>query len=657
MIKKTLIHLQMALLLLVIGFSLSLPPMAAYPPPLAAVAEAASGNAGTFDNTNIMDDLNASTIDGEAFNISNYPAAADAAPQVINIVEYAYTARVNQRAAYALYVYLYNPAQLDIAKGNNRNKIQLANTFDADGNATNYDKYALRFCCESEDKLFYKFKVTSIGDIVDALTVDSERFYSASGIEISTYGSATGAVEYPISATWIYSGFAKGCDVDVTAESTLSCVKRASDSIKLDVHHSNYMTGYSGYKFLGMQKSINTIYFQLSNSDLAKYGDFSGLKIEYNRQYTAPVLIIDDYDLYQSLSRLSGAVIPGTTDITSLSAVESALKSAGYSAPSYITHMRLYYYLASSATRHNDKYIIAPLVVYTNGESATHFTLSSTDLIELLRSYDKTHQGGLITVNGVEYSQDVFNIFADELTGEIVKEIDISDVENIQLKDIENLTGESAHKLFNIFYGTQQDAALEEIKPIVEVTYDDVIVANAYDELLINRSDIEDLRSYVTDAQQNDSRVFAVRYDISDYMTAEFPNIIGNDPGGYLALSAVYLGLDVIWLKFNKNSVERIIPVVATPSDIAGGITPPPVSTGQDSTWDSFKGFFKSIENWFKGVGDWFSTNWQIIVGVIAGVIGLIIITSTIIAVVKRNKTTVKVYTSGAKPKSRKSKK
>lgn len=656
MIKKTLIHLQMALLLLMIGFSLSLPPMAAYPPPLAAVAEAASGNAGTFDNTNIMDDLNASTIDGEAFNISNYPAAADAAPQVINIVEYAYTARVNQRAAYALYVYLYNPAQLAIAKGNNRNKIQLANTFDADGNATNYDKYALSFCCESEDKLFYKFKVTSIAEIVDALTVDSERFYSASGIEISTYGAA-GAVEYPISATWIYSGFAKGCDIDAEAESTLSCIKRASDSIKLDVHHSNYMTGYSGYKFLGMQKSINTIYFQLSNSNLAKYGDFSGLKIEYNRQYTAPVLIIDDYDLYQSLSRLSGAVIPGTTDITSLSAVESALKSAGYSAPSYITHMRLYYYLASSATRHNDKYIIAPLVVYTSGESATHFTLSSTDLIELLRSYDKTHQGGLITVNGVEYSEDVFSILADEITGEIIKEIDISDIENIQLKDIESLTGESAHKLFNMFFGTQQDAALEEIKPIIEVTYDDVIVSNAYDELLVNRSDIEALRSYVTSAQENDSRVFAVRYDISDYMTAEFPNIIGNDPGGYLALSAVYLGLDVIWLKFNKNSVERIIPVVATPSDIAGDITPPPVSTGQDSTWDSFKGFFKSIENWFKGVGDWFSANWQIIVGVIAGVIGLIIITSTIIAVVKRNKTTVKVYMSGAKPKSRKSKK
>ena len=116
-----------------------------------------------FDTTNVLDDLKSSSDGGEAFNLNDYPFDESKDIQVINFVEYCYSYKANMRGNYGLYVYVYNPKGLNLSTSSKSNKIQMASSYDADGNPNDYVKFDLQFLSKSEDSnyknLFYKFKV------------------------------------------------------------------------------------------------------------------------------------------------------------------------------------------------------------------------------------------------------------------------------------------------------------------------------------------------------------------------------------------------------------------------------------------------------------------------------------------------------------------
>ena len=65
-----------------------------------SVAYATSASEINFDSTNVLDDLNSSTVHGEPFDITDYPYDESKQVQVINFVEYCYSYRANQRENY-----------------------------------------------------------------------------------------------------------------------------------------------------------------------------------------------------------------------------------------------------------------------------------------------------------------------------------------------------------------------------------------------------------------------------------------------------------------------------------------------------------------------------------------------------------------------------
>ena len=111
-----------------------------------------------YDESSVMDDLTSSG----SFNLNDYPYDSTGTPQIINFVEYCYSFRKNLQHNYGLYVYVYNPTNLDVDTESFSNKIQIAVSYDNAGNPTSYEKFRLRFLSKStgESKnLFYKFKV------------------------------------------------------------------------------------------------------------------------------------------------------------------------------------------------------------------------------------------------------------------------------------------------------------------------------------------------------------------------------------------------------------------------------------------------------------------------------------------------------------------
>jgi hypothetical protein len=63
----------------------------------------------TYEQTNVMDDLKGSTINGKEFSLNDYGFSALKETQVISFVEYCYSFYENLQDNYGLYVYVYNP--------------------------------------------------------------------------------------------------------------------------------------------------------------------------------------------------------------------------------------------------------------------------------------------------------------------------------------------------------------------------------------------------------------------------------------------------------------------------------------------------------------------------------------------------------------------
>ena len=118
--------------------------------------KADSGN--SFDDTGVLEDLRSA----DGFNIFNYPFVDSGNIRIINFVEYCYSYKTNMRDNYGLYVYIYNPKGLNLDTGD-ANFIQMAVSYDENGNPTDYEKFGLKFLSKAEGSnyknLFYKFKV------------------------------------------------------------------------------------------------------------------------------------------------------------------------------------------------------------------------------------------------------------------------------------------------------------------------------------------------------------------------------------------------------------------------------------------------------------------------------------------------------------------
>ena len=125
-----------------------------------------------FEQINVLDDLNSS----ENFDISNYPYNEEAEIALINFVEFGYSLSSSEN--YGLFVYVYNPAKLDINTNSSSNKIQMATSYNEEGLPNDYTKFELEFLNKSSgeyESLFYKFKIKNSASFYEKITERMKR--------------------------------------------------------------------------------------------------------------------------------------------------------------------------------------------------------------------------------------------------------------------------------------------------------------------------------------------------------------------------------------------------------------------------------------------------------------------------------------------------
>ena len=260
----------------------------------------AAAETANYDNTDVMADLESMTIGDNRFDAADYPANPEGSPHILAFVEYCYSYYADSQDNYALYVYVYNPAQLDI-KSDRRNQIQ----FSAGNSGSN--KYPLTLLSTSSDKLYYKFKVELTASeknrILSALDNDG-RTYDINGVELYTSGS--NADDYAIEKLFTYSGYAAGYGADEDAASTLTCTAEGgTEVIPITAHHTTWYPEGSKPGNTDLQESLHSVYFAVPKEYDEKYDYLEAVKVQWLNARTIPVLVTGNSTIYSALQELN----------------------------------------------------------------------------------------------------------------------------------------------------------------------------------------------------------------------------------------------------------------------------------------------------------------------------------------------------------------
>lgn len=567
----------------------------------------------SFDSTDVLEDLSSSTVNGQPFDIRDFPFDENKATSVFSFVEYCYSFRANMRSNYGLYIYVYNPQGLNFATNTQQNKIQMATEYDGDI-PTRYDKFRLQYCGKVEESnykgLFYKFKVANSESFLTKVN-SNERRYDVSGIELLTYGSQN-ATEYGVGGTYKFTGYSKGYGPDAEAESTLNCDIEQLETCELEVHHTYFRTEGVSSLGSGHYNEVNTVYFELPNHFLRDYGNLQKIRAEWWEYKTKMMAITSNADFYAQLDANKGHLIemynsteyPTYFNDSRVPYRLTANNHTGYGGSNWWDwsyNFHAYYGTQSTSTAKQYQNLL-PLVFYSPAAN------SIDSVFDLL--YSKSNAGNVemseVARKIYGYSNNLGNGYVEQR--EIYKDLFVDSIDSareeqgikmgynditIDLEDTFNLNSyDSNHSWWDKLwtFGFSWPSTSEEyqnVAPIKILSAGDLIGTSSTisKNLLVNENDVSDIQAKFAHAELNDCSVVLFRFANTDYYSCNAERrVAANNYDGYkeyrddtyVAQMTVFLDFDIIELTFNKDGVYTVIPVVASPIDVINGITAPP---------------------------------------------------------------------------------
>ena len=341
----------------------------------------ADSNVIEFEKTNVLDDLKGTTINGKLFSTDLYTFDERQDTQVLSFVEYCYSADTENQENYNLYVYVYNPKNIDFVEFSDRNSIEIA--FADSGE---YNKYDLLYLNKSEDlgfeNLYYKYKVSLSSDEKKTVltTLNSQsRVYHISGIELLINGEID-CEEYTVNAVYTYNGFAVGYGNYI--DNPLSCTKESGIVLNLKPYQTFYRpNGFNGTNSY-TQDCLASVYFSIPNSFLSLYGDLSSIDAEFFKARTAWGLVTGNKTFYEAFLNYIGLHSDAYTckENMGLVATQDSAKivynlpfGANYDYTELITYLPYLFFSGDDV------------------DSADNYEVSSLALLEWMRAYKEKY--------------------------------------------------------------------------------------------------------------------------------------------------------------------------------------------------------------------------------------------------------------------------
>lgn len=597
-----------------------------------------------YDSTNALDDLQSSTIDGEPFDIANYPKNAQGTAQMITFVEYCYSQYENGFGNYALYVYVYNPALLEFATVSTQNKIQISTDFYYEneqgkvGDVKEYSKFSLKFCNASGgeyENLFLKFRVVDDEDIILNAEREHEektgnRYYHISGIELFEIGnSATNAHEYLVNKYYQFSGYAEGYGDSENFPFTCDSTGQA-EAVELDVRHTFYRSETSS-KGKGYQNQLDSVYFAVPKRLFDTYGELQRIKAEWYEYKTKDIIVTSNNEFAAAATPWLGK--KASNDYDTALGTPAINKDIGYSlvqdyyassGMGYVQGMTwgwnvydlyigehaetLYYLFSVDNIEEYDPYAD---IVSIGG-------VESNQLYEYIKNYDNSYDNGTLPIKDGTISADLFADDIDDYRkvdsdyGKIQQgysyydfdaDLDLQHLSSWQETDPDFWDNIRNWGLWDTIFGDIPEEESRTVAPIEIIEEDDLkgTTKEVSDRLLINANDVQALRDYyneaVTSSSVDDEECVVVLFHFAttDYYSAPVEiwelgtGLFGGDTKisgqAYRAWESVFFDFDVIQLTFNNDGIYHVIPAVSSPIDIVNPITSPVDMADSDIPW------------------------------------------------------------------------
>lgn len=528
-----------------------------------SVALAESATPSDFDETSVMADLNGATIDGKLFDVDDYPLGEDKVPQLLQFAEYGFSTIMDLQHNYGLYFYFYNPSGKEIDP-NYCEVLFWLGSKDSDG-GFEYENCTLKLLSVSADNVFAKFKLTEhVSDTYNRVAMTpASREYHIAGIQIR-YKGELNAVDYSVGGKWLYSGYGEGLATESQNGSTLVSTSSPLTVVDLDVQ----FTYYRSWQNLENADQLSAVYFSIDKSFDSRYDDLYSIQAECYEYLTSPIFCVFDkayftesdlfvdYDkLWSDLQNQVGVTMDGTSGRTL------------YWGPSYTSVYNKHGTYAALVEL--DK--MAWLTQVTSGQN---FAMTTDALLTYMQQYSTSRDKTILN----KYSPDLFSskylVPGGSQFTSGYRQIDLSN----SGEDDFTLVGSSVK--FNVWqalFGDKQwSQELENIQPIVKVSYDDV--KSLSDEEVTSNYFIapEEVSRFRTYLQLNESKVtYLFRFSNDVYYTSQLGTSYGLTGGqtgaiGFMVQQPVFLNFDIISLGYKKDGVVNVIPVVSNPKDFIG---------------------------------------------------------------------------------------
>lgn len=639
-----------------------------------------------FDNTSIFDDLYGSKDDnGNEFDLSNYPIDKNGELRFFSFVEYGYSYYANNEKNYALYLYLYNPQQLNFQTYLDSNVVRMGVSYTSkDDNIVVSGYEDFNIVCVSRTtgdyaNLFYKFKVLDPDKKILSMAQAYEeehgcRRYDIAGVYLKTDKSDV-TLDKNIGRSFKCSGYMATYGKNANNPSTFVCKVDVLETLDLKVYQTSYLTGVSSAGAYH-HNNVSSVYFAIPQRVFDKYGSLWEIYAQWYECKTAPILVTSNQEFYN----------------TALSRNHYTLNDS-YNKDNFLYYdSNVDYYLAYGS--HSDKgtgnadvrywdwaYNLRSYSYTNMGTYVKRFADSSSTLLPYaFYSPSYTDYGAFNVINKQTVADDVtssqirdyiqnyesvnfvpwhtsrnlpFELFVNEVdsarsdkgikVGLNKVRTNLSDT--FDLKSWNSEYGSWWDKLTQYGWSYPKNEALDEshtnVKPFEEVTSGSLTSSSIATDFLINENDVDSFKSFCNASYGKNEVPYLFRFAVSDYFSRPVTRYVGGAlypessyTDTYIAQETVFFDFNIITMTFKGEEDYYTLAVMHTPVDVIAGTEAPDVElTPGEHLVNNFLSAVEKFWNWLKDSD--FLKALKIIGMIIAGIIVALILIKIIAFIAK----------------------
>ena len=498
-----------------------------------------------FEKQSVRVDLEGSSAGENKFSMDQYPYVEGdtvADMSIITLMEYGYNTYSSSDGRYqdySLFLYVYNPGNVDVSKRDTRHAISLSI-----GPNEEYHKYPLKLLSyagtEEHEKLLLKFKVDISADTLrELIGGNADRTYQVSEFEIA--GTSDTNATTHVGGKWTYSGFQAGYG---SKEGTLSAEVDSLYTIWVNPTAVTYRS--SKYYYDVYYTQLDSVYFQLPKRVVEKYGtNIVDILYTYYAYESGWMVGFEDAETYELFKDVVG--VPYTDE-----ADPDLIATIGGSC---------FFYYGSEA-------------------SAPVGTFYVTDMLSYIFQYDAdVGYEEIIETDVKEFYSEEWRKFCNGEDSHIFsdKEAHFHEVHMKPSYEFNTWDGSFWDKLF----GSESAYSKESVPAIQIVTEEDL--SDVEGRLFIDDYYADDLKVEYGKASANGNALVVFHFAESEYKTAplEEKYMNGYSENGFVANETIYMDFDMIEMTFEKDGQYHVLPVSMSPINVVSDLQTP----GEGSDW------------------------------------------------------------------------